>query len=214
VAVIHNGVDPERYRRTSDRGALDRYGVREPYVLFVGRISEQKGIFDLLRAAACLPEDVQMVLCAASPDTPEIERRLRQAVEREPRVRWIERMLPVPELVELYSHTAVFVCPSVYEPFGVINLEAMACAAPVVASAVGGIPEVVEDGETGLLSPPGRPDEIARAVRALLADPARAQAMGAAGRRRVEERFAWARVAERTEQLYRDAIEGFRAAGA
>jgi len=212
VAVVHNGVDPEAYRRTGERGALERRSVREPYVLFVGRISDQKGIFDLVKAAPLLPDGVQLVLCAASPDTPEIETRLRRAVDGQPRIRWIREMVPVAEAIELYSHAAVFACPSVYEPFGVINLEAMACEAPVVACAVGGIPEVVVDGETGLLVPPERPEELARAMRSLLDDPVRARAMGAAGRRRVETHFAWSRVAERTAAIYREAAKGFRAA--
>ncbi len=209
VVVLHNGVDPERYRRTPDRSALARRGIREPYVLFVGRISEQKGIFDLLRAAQSLPDQVQLVLCAASPDTPEIEARLRRAAQDHPRVRWIDEMVSVPEVVQLYSHAAVFVCPSIYEPFGVINLEAMACEAPLVASAVGGIIEVVEDGETGLLVPPGRPEELARAIVALLDDTPRARAMGAAGRRRVEALFTWDRIAESTERLYAEAVESY-----
>jgi alpha-maltose-1-phosphate synthase len=210
VVVIHNGIDPEQYQRTSDRAALERRGIRQPYVLFVGRISEQKGIFDLLRAARNVPDYLQVVLCAASPDTPELEARLRRAVEDHPRVRWIPEMVPVPEVVQLYSHAVALVCPSVYEPFGVINLEAMACQTPVVASAVGGILEVVENKETGLLVPPGQPDDLARAIVSLLDDPARARAMGLAGRRRVEAHFTWARIAERTEQVYAGAIEDYR----
>jgi starch synthase len=211
VAVVHNGIDPESYRRTRERSALDRLGVREPYVLFVGRISEQKGLFHLVEAARELSPAVQVVLCAAAPDTPELEARLGRAVAGHPAIRWIPEMLAVPDVVQLYSHAALFVCPSVYEPFGLINLEAMACETPVVASAVGGIVEVVEDGRTGVLVPPGRPDELARAMRSLLGDPARARAMGAAGRRRVEARFTWARVAERTERVYLEAIAGFGA---
>lgn len=209
VVVIHNGIDPERFRRTGARDALERHGVRPPYVLFVGRITDQKGIFHLLDAAPRLPAGVQVVLCASAPDTPEIEERLRRAVAAHPNVLWINAMVPVDEVVQLYSHAAVFACPSVYEPFGLINLEAMACETPVVASAVGGILEVVEDGKTGLLVEPGRPDALAAAIRRLLDNPALAHDMGRAGRRRVEERFSWARVAERTEQVYREAIAGF-----
>ncbi len=212
VVVLHNGIDPERYRRTSERAALARRGIREPYVLFVGRISEQKGVFDLLRAARSLPGHVRVVLCAASPDTPEIEARLRAAVADHPQVQWIHERVPVWEAVQLYSHAAVFVCPSVYEPFGIINLEAMACETPVVASAVGGIVEVVEDGKTGLLVPPGRPEDLVHAISSLLADPLRAREMGRAGRRRVETHFSWARIAERTEEIYTDAIASFRSA--
>jgi glycogen synthase len=209
VVVIHNGIDPERFRRTESRDTLARRGVREPYVLFVGRITDQKGIFHLLDAAAKLPPGVQVVLCASAPDTPEIEQRLRGRLSEHPNVVWIPEMVPVSEVVELYSHAAVFVCPSVYEPFGIINLEAMACGTAVVASAVGGILEVVEDGVTGLLVPPARPDELAAAIRTLLDDPERARAMGQAGRRRVEETFSWTSVAAQTEGVYQDAIDDF-----
>jgi alpha-maltose-1-phosphate synthase len=210
VVVIHNGIDPEQFRRTEARDALDRLGVRPPYVLFVGRITDQKGIFHLLEAARRLPSGVQLVLCASAPDTPEIEERLRRAVGGQPGVRWLDEMVPVGVVTQLYSHAAVFACPSVYEPFGLINLEAMACETAVVASAVGGIVEVVEDGRTGVLVPPARPDALAEALNRLLADPALARAMGRAGRSRVEAHFAWAAIAERTEQVYRDAIDEFR----
>jgi glycogen synthase len=206
VVVLHNGVDASAFRRTERRDALDRHGVRAPYVLFVGRISEQKGIFPLLEAAAHFPPDVELVLCAASPDTPEIEARLAAAVAGRPRIRWINAMLPHDDVVQLYSHAALFVCPSVYEPFGLINLEAMACGAAVVASRVGGIPEVVVDGETGILVPQGEPGALAAAVCALCGDPERAARFGAAGRRRVEAAFSWERIAERTLAVYRDAI--------
>jgi alpha-maltose-1-phosphate synthase len=211
VVVIHNGIDPDRFRRTARRDALERRGVRSPYVLFVGRITDQKGIFHLLEAVPKLPADVQVVLCASAPDTPEIEERLRRAVATHPNVRWIAEMVPVDEVIQLYSHAEVFVCPSVYEPFGLINLEAMACETPVVASAVGGILEVVEDGRTGLLVPPARPDELADAIRRVLGDRALARALGQAGRRRVEDHFSWASVAARTEQVYAEAIDQFAA---
>src|SRR5207244_4363220 len=168
VVVIHNGIDPDRFRRTQAREALARRGVREPYVLFVGRITDQKGIFHLLDAAPKLPQGVQVVLCASAPDTPEIEARLKRALPEHPNVVWIGEMVPVTEVVQLYSHAAVFVCPSVYEPFGLINLEAMACETPVVASAVGGILEVVEDGKTGVLVEPAKPEALAAAIRRLL----------------------------------------------
>jgi starch synthase len=157
-----------------------------------------------------LPAGVQTVLCAAAPDTPAIEARLRRTVEGRPDPRWIGEMLPVDDVIQLYSHAAVFCCPSVYEPFGIINLEAMACETPVVASAVGGIIEVVEDGVTGLLVPPREPRALAAALTAVLGDPGRARAMGLAGRARVEEQFSWTSVAARTEALYGDAIEAFR----
>src|SRR5919201_3820317 len=158
VVTIHNGIDPDQFKRTEARDQLDRLGVKPPYVLFVGRITDQKGIFHLLEAAKRLPAGVQVVLCASAPDTPEIEERLRKAVAAQPNVLWINEMVKHDVVCQLYSHAAVFCCPSVYEPFGLINLEAMACETPVVASAVGGILEVVEDGKTGLLVPPGRPD--------------------------------------------------------
>jgi glycogen synthase len=210
VVVIHNGIDLDRYRRTTDRDVLDRFGIADPYVLFVGRITDQKGIFDLLAAAAMLPAGVQVVLCASAPDTPEIEERLRRGVAERSNVIWIGEMLPVDDVIQLYSHAAVFCCPSVYEPFGLINLEAMACETAVVASAVGGILEVVEDGVTGLLVPPSRPDQLASALRSLLEDPARRRAMGKAGRARVEEQFSWSSVAARTETVYAEAIDDFK----
>lgn len=207
VVVIHNGVDAEAFARTEGREALARHGVLPPYVLFVGRISEQKGIFQLLEAARALPEGVTLVLCASSPDTPELRSRLEAAVAGRPEIRWINAMLPVPEVAQLYSHAAVFVCPSIYEPFGLINLEAMACGTPVVASRVGGIPEVVVDGETGWLVEPADTAALGQALRHALADPGRARRMGEAGRRRVEAHFSWDRIAEHTLAVYRDAIE-------
>ena len=214
VVVIHNGVDADAFRRTEAREVLARHQVREHYVLFVGRISEQKGIFQLLEAARALPDEVSLVLCASSPDTPELAARLQAAVAGRPRVQWINAMLPVSEVVQLYSHAAVFACPSIYEPFGLINLEAMACGTPVVASRVGGIPEVVVDGETGWLVPPGDPAALAEALRVSLADPTRARRMGEAGRRRVEAHFSWDRIAEHTLAVYRDAIAAKAAARA
>ncbi len=210
VVVIHNGVDATAFRRTSRRDALERYGVRPPYVLFVGRISEQKGIFELLEAADGFLAEAELVLCASTPDTPALEARLRAALDGRPRVRWINAMLPVEELVQLYSHATLFVCPSVYEPFGLINLEAMACGTPVVATSVGGIPEVVAHDETGWLVPPGDARALAAAVRGLLGDPARAAAFGNAGRRRVEAHFSWDRIADRTLAVYHDAISAHR----
>jgi glycogen synthase len=209
VVVIHNGIDPDRFRRTQARDALARRGVREPYVLFVGRITDQKGIFHLLAAAPKLPPGVQVVLCASAPDTPEIEARLKRVLPEHPNVVWIGEMVPVSEVVQLYSHAAVFVCPSVYEPFGLINLEAMACETPVVASAVGGIVEVVEDGKTGVLVEPAQPEALAAAIRGLLEDPARGRAMGRAGRLRVEAQFSWRSVAERTREVYAATIDEF-----
>jgi glycogen synthase len=214
VVVLHNGVDAQAFTRTERREALDRHGVREPYALFVGRISEQKGIFQLLEAARQLPEGVQLVLCASSPDTPELLTRLQTAVSGRPQIRWINEMLPVEEVVQIYSRAAVFVCPSIYEPFGIINLEAMACGTPVVASRVGGIPEVVVDGETGWLVEPGDPAALAQALRTALADSQRARQMGEAGRRRVEAHFSWDRIAALTMDVYQQAIDDHRRAPA
>jgi len=210
VVVIHNGIDPDRFRRTDAREHLDRLGVKSPYVLFVGRITDQKGIFHLIEAAGHLPAGVQVVVCASAPDTPEIEERLRRAVAALPNVLWINEMVKHEVVTQLYSHAAVFCCPSVYEPFGIINLEAMACETPVVASAVGGILEVVVDGETGILVPPAKPDALAAALTRLLNDPEARRRMGQAGRKRVEARFSWASVAERTERVYADAIADFK----
>ena len=210
VVVIHNGIDPDRFRRTEARDHLDRLRVREPYVLFVGRITDQKGIFHLIEAAKRLPAGVQVVLCASAPDTPEIEQRLRRAVTGMSNVLWINEMVKHDVVVQLYSHAAVFCCPSVYEPFGIINLEAMACQTAVVASAVGGILEVVVEGETGLLVPPSNPEALAGALTRLLNDPDARRRMGQAGRRRVEAQFSWASVAERTERVYADAIAQFK----
>jgi glycogen synthase len=213
VVVIHNGVDAHAFARTERRDALARHGVRAPYALFVGRISEQKGIFPLLEAARALPAGVQLVVCASSPDTPELLARLEAAVTGRPEIRWINAMVPVPEVVQLMSHAGVFVCPSIYEPFGLINLEAMACGTPVVASRVGGIPEVVVDGETGWLVEPGDVAALGQALRHALADPARSRRMGEAGRHRVEAHFSWDRIAERTMTVYGDAIRSRPAHG-
>jgi glycosyltransferase involved in cell wall biosynthesis len=210
VVVLHNGIDPDRFVRVEARDHLERLGVKPPYVLFVGRITDQKGIFHLLDAAPKLPPGVQLVLCASAPDTPEIEERLRRRLPDHPNVKWIFEMVPLDVVKQLYSHASVFACPSVYEPFGIINLEAMACETPVVASAVGGILEVVVDGETGLLVPPADPEALATSIRNVLDDPARARAMGRAGRKRVEDRFSWASVAARTQEVYAEAIAEFK----
>lgn len=210
VVVIHNGIDPDRFRRTERSDHLERLGVKSPYVLFVGRITDQKGIFHLLEAARRLPPGVQVVLCASAPDTPEIEERLRKAVATAANVLWINEMVKLEVVTQLYSQAAVFCCPSVYEPFGLINLEAMACETPVVATAVGGIVEVVDDGKTGLLVPPSQPDALAAALTRVLENPELGRRMGKAGRARVEALFSWASVAERTEQVYAEAIADFK----
>jgi glycogen synthase len=228
VRVIHNGIDPDEYQPRPAPEVLRRLGVdpERPTVLFVGRITRQKGILHLVRAIPLLPAGVQVVLCAGAPDTPEIEREMRALVDEVRRdaaatVRWIPEMLPKHEVIALYTHADVFVCPSVYEPFGIINLEAMACETPVVASAVGGIPEIVVPGETGLLVPvdtggdgspePRDPAAFARAlgeaVNALLADPDRRSAMGAAARARVLRQFSWTSIARQTLDFYRELLD-------
>ena len=225
IHVIYNGIDLTEYQRTSETAALIKYGVdpSRPYVLFVGRITRQKGVTHLVEAIKYLPPETQIVLCAGAPDTPEIAAEMRQKVEEvlaiNPHVVWIEKMVTKPEAIELYSNAAVFCCPSVYEPFGIINLEAMACRVPVVASATGGILEVVVDGETGYLVPfeqdpvttfPSNPDkfsrDLAEKISVLLADPEKARRFGEAGRKRVEETFAWTAIADQTIELYRQLI--------
>jgi starch synthase len=229
VHVIYNGIDLNEYRRTDDTSALLKYGVdpAQPYVLFVGRITRQKGVTHLVDAIEHLPPNTQVVLCAGAPDTPEIASEMREKVERartrNPRVVWIEQMVAKPEVIQLYSHARVFCCPSVYEPFGIINLEAMACRAPVVASSTGGIKEVVVDGETGFLVPfeqnpatsfPTQPEQFSRDLAArlteLLRDPAKCQRFGEAGRRRVEQKFSWDAIADQTIALYQSLMESTR----
>jgi starch synthase len=221
IHVIYNGIDLAEYQKTDDTTALQTYGVslEHPYVLFVGRITRQKGVTHLVEAIRYLPPETQIVLCAGAPDTPEIAAEMRKKVEdaktHNKRIIWIEKMVSKAETIQLYSHSAVFCCPSVYEPFGIINLEAMACKAPVVASATGGILEVVQDNKTGYLVPfeqdpvttfPSNPDTFARdladKVYDLLANPAKAKRFGEAGRKRVEETFSWSAIADQTIALY------------
>jgi starch synthase len=220
VVIIHNGVDAEEFQPDPDTAALTRLGIdpERPSVVFVGRLTRQKGIDHLLTAAAQIDPAAQLVLLPSAPDTPEVgeEMRARAAVLAASRggVLWLEQVLPRPELIQVLTHATVFVCPSVYEPFGLVNVEAMACGAAVVASAVGGIPEIVLDGETGLLvpfepKPDGSPadrvgfaDALTKAINTLVADPERARRMGEAGRRRVVDHFSWAAIARQTTALY------------
>jgi alpha-maltose-1-phosphate synthase len=222
VHVIHNGIDPEEYRKVSSTEALRRHGIDpgKPYLLFVGRITRQKGIVYLVRAIPYMDPDFQIVLCAGAPDTPEIADEMKDAVNRATRKRsdviWIEEMVDRPAVIELYSHAAVFCCPSIYEPFGIINLEAMACETAVVASAVGGIKEVVVDGETGFLVPlkqmqespfePLDPEKFSRDLAAkineLMKDRHLREKFGKAGRKRAEEKFSWSAIARKTKALY------------
>jgi starch synthase len=222
TSVIYNGIDTEEYRPDLGTDVLERHGIdpARPSVVFVGRITRQKGLTHLLDAALSIDPGAQLVLCAGAPDTPEIALEIEEKMERVRAERgntlWIEQMLPKPEVIQILSHATVFVCPSIYEPMGIVNLEAMACEAAVVATAVGGIPEVVEDGVTGLLvpyealpdgsgtpvDPAGMAAQLAARVNELVADPARAEAMGLAGRARAVDRFGWDVAAGATLQLY------------
>lgn len=226
IHVIYNGIDLAEYQKTTETRALIDYGVDPgvPYVLFVGRITRQKGVTHLVDAIRYLPPETQVVLCAGAPDTPEIATELREKVDAarsdHPRIVWIEKMVTKRETIQLYSNARVFCCPSVYEPFGIINLEAMACRAPVVASATGGIKEVVVDGETGYLVPfdqdpvtsfPQNPEkfakDLAHGINRLLEDPEKCRRFGDAGRKRVEQIFSWTAIADQTIKLYEDLIE-------
>ena len=229
VKVVHNGIDLEAWKHPQDQEAdaaaaatLKRLGIDpdRPTIVFVGRITRQKGLPHLLRACEQLPEDVQVILCAGAPDTPEIKAEVEGLVarlrEKRTGVVWIEEMLPRPELIAVLAASDVFVCPSVYEPLGIVNLEAMAVGLPVVGSATGGIPDVIVDGETGLLVPieqvqdgtgtpidPARFEaDLAERLTTLVTDTEAAKAMGQAARRRVEEHFAWQAIAQRTMDVY------------
>jgi starch synthase len=226
VKVVHNGIDSQLWQRERDEDTVRRHGVDpdRPSVIFVGRITRQKGLPYLLRAAAELPPEVQLVLLAGAPDTPEIKAEVEHLIEglREQRhgVVWVPEMLPRTEVVALLSSATVFVCPSVYEPLGIVNLEAMACELPVVATATGGIPEVVVHGETGWLVPieqvqdgtgtPVDPDrfvaDLAAALTDAVSDTARADRMGLAGRRRAVESFSWGSIGEQTNEVYLEVL--------
>ena len=222
VHVIHNGIDLSQYRKIGSTSSLERYGIDQvkPYLLFVGRITRQKGFQHLLRAIQFMDRDFQIVLCAAAPDTAQLGEEMRRAIEgaqaHRPGIIWINEMVDQESACELYSHSAIFICPSIYEPFGIINLEAMACETAVVASAVGGIREVVVDGETGFLVPIEQmkespfeaihPEKFARdlaeRVNELMRDRQLRERFGKAGRKRVEQYFSWSAIAEKTKMLY------------
>jgi alpha-maltose-1-phosphate synthase len=223
VRVIHNGIDTKSYRQIRDPAVLDRYGIEanKPFVLFVGRVTRQKGIVHLLRALHHVETDFQTVFCADAADTTEIAKKVETEMSNVrantgKKVIWIREMVPTKFLIPLYSQAAVFICPSVYEPFGIINLEAMACGTPVVASLVGGIPEVVVHDKTGLMVPfepagpadaePKHPEQFAKdlaaAIDTLIRSPERRIEMGEAARQRVEEHFSWKRIARQTLELY------------
>jgi alpha-maltose-1-phosphate synthase len=225
IRVIHNGIDVNQYKPKPDPAVLKSYHIdpNTPFVLFVGRLTRQKGIMHLINAIKDMRPGVQVVLCAGAPDTPEIGREMSEWLERARRespndIIWVPQMVPRDDVISLYTHAAIFICPSVYEPFGIINLEAMACETPVVAAAVGGIPEVVVHGETGLLVPfeavgaqdfePKEPEQFARdlaaAVNRLLEDPGTMGEMGKKARTRVERYFSWSSIAQCTLEVYRD----------
>jgi len=226
VSVIGNGIDTDESRPDPGTDVLEQYGIdpARPSVVFVGRVTRQKGLTHLLDAAPQLDPGAQLVLLAGMPDTPEIGAEIEAKAERIRATRggvvWVEKMMPRRELIQILSHATVFVCPSIYEPLGIVNLEAMACEAPVVATATGGIPEVVDDGVTGLLVPydavegpsggPRDPErfaaDLAARVNELLRDPDRARAMGEAGRGRAVEQFGWGAIAERVVALYRGLV--------
>lgn len=228
IRVIHNGIDLNQYRPTPNPDLLTSYHINPhlPFILFVGRITRQKGIIHLVNALKYLRPGVQAVLCAGAPDTEDIGREMAEKVdqaraESQNDIIWIPQIVPKDDLISLYTHATIFVCPSVYEPFGIINLEAMACGTPVVASAVGGIPEVVVDGETGVLVPfeptgfnnfePHHPEQfsqdLASAVNGLLESPERIQAMGVKSRQRVETYFSWTSIAQRTLAFYQALVK-------
>ena len=226
VKVVHNGIDVSLWNRDEGEDVVRALGIdpSRPSVVFVGRNTRQKGVPYLLRAAAKLPADVQLVLCLGAADTPELAaetaRLIEQLQTQRSGVILVERMLPRNELIQVLSHATAFACPSIYEPLGIVNLEAMACGAAVVASATGGIPEVVQHGETGLLvdieqvtdgtGTPLDPEkfvtEFAAALTEVVSDPARARAMGQAGRRRAEEHFSWESITETTLEVYRSVL--------
>ena len=228
VEVVYNGIDLADWQPNHDADLARSLGLDPdlPSVIFVGRITRQKGLPYLLRAARLLPPDVQLVLCAGAPDTEEILAEVTALVDELSAERggvvWIDRHLPRNELTALLTAATAFVCPSVYEPLGIVNLEAMACGAPVVGTATGGIPEVVDDGVTGVLVPieqaddgtgtPLDPDafvgDLAAVLTRVVTDPDSARAMGRAGRRRAEEHFAWDAIAARTRELYERVLEG------
>jgi glycogen synthase len=226
VRIIYNGIDPDEYKLTTATAALQKYGVDPavPYVLFVGRVTRQKGIVHLVNAIKYMAAGYQVVLCAGAPDTKEIAAEMRSAVDAartgRSNVIWIDEMVDKQAVYELYSHAAVFCCPSIYEPFGIINLEAMACETAVVASAVGGIKEVVVHGETGFLVPlaqmqespfePVNPDQFSRdlasRINELMANPDLRTKFGRAGRARFTEKFSWSEIARQTKALYESIV--------
>jgi len=223
IKVIYNGINLQEYVVTNETSTLERYGIdkTKPYVLFVGRITRQKGIIHLVNAIKYIDANTQIVLCAGAPDTPEISKEMEDSVNAVKKTRnnviWIDKMLEKEEVIQLYSHADVFCCPSIYEPFGIINIEAMACSTAVVASAVGGIKEVVLDGETGILVPleqqqiapfePIDPEQfskdLANGINKLINNTELRKTMAKNGRKRVEDTFDWVAIAKQVSELYK-----------
>ena len=226
IEVVYNGIDLKEYVVVNDTSVLKEYGIdiNKPYVLFVGRITRQKGIIHLVNAIKYIDLDTQIILCAGAPDTDDIAKEMEDSVAEVKKTRenviWIDKMLEKNEIIQLYSHADVFCCPSIYEPFGIINIEAMACGTTVVASAVGGIKEVVVDGETGILVPveqqtqapfePVDPDkfakDLANGVNTLIQNKELREAMAIKGRKRVEDYFDWTAIAKQVEDLYKSLV--------
>ncbi len=200
IAVIYNGIDTRKWKQTLTDDTLKEYGIDEEYVLFVGRTTQQKGMVYLIEAAKDIKAKV--VFCTSAPDTPEIEQLLTEKMNETTNTLWINKLLKEEQYIELYSNASVFACPSIYEPFGIINLEAMACKTPVVASRVGGIKEVVVEGETGFFVEPKKPKQLAEKINILLEDKELAKKFGENGRRRVEEYFDWRIIAKQTKEMY------------
>jgi len=207
VVVIHNGIDLNVWRHVDRTDTRKAYGLEDPYILFVGRTSRQKGMVHLIEAMKYVDPGVKLVCCTSAPDTPEIEQEIAAKVKEEPRCIWINTLLREDQYIELYSQSTIFACPSVYEPFGIINLEAMACERPVVASAVGGIQEVVVNEKTGFLVPPADPKALADAINRVLRNPEMARQFGLAGRKRVEDHFSWTSIADKTLAMYSELLE-------
>jgi glycogen synthase len=226
IKVIYNGINLQEYIVTNETATLDKFGIdrAKPYVLFVGRITKQKGIIYLVNAIKYIDPETQIILCAGAPDTPEIAKEMEESVNEVKKIRknviWIDEMLPKNEVIELYSHADVFCCPSIYEPFGIINIEAMACETAVVASAVGGIKEVVVNGETGILIPleqqteapfePTNPDlfarDLAHGINKLIDNKELRESMAKKGRKRVEDFFDWIAISKQVEELYKSLL--------
>lgn len=203
ITVIHNGIDLKKYKQVKTKNALKKLKIPNKYILFVGRLTRQKGIFDLVEAAKLMDSDMPVVLITGKPDTPEIEKELKTKIKGNKQIIWINDMLSEEDIIELYSNAYVFVCPSVYEPFGIINLEAMACKKPVIASKVGGIKEIIIDKKTGFFIPPNKPSQLSKRLQEIIENPHLAKEMGVNGRKRVEQHFSWDAIAKKTIDLYK-----------